>query len=87
MRIGFRARLFLALFGVATVTLVLGAVLIATALGRQTYQRIEASLVAEARLLADLLPERASAMPPGELEKEAKRLGEHLPARVTFIDL
>ena len=86
MRIGFRARLFLALFGVATVTLALGAVLIAAALGRQTYQRIEASLVAEARLLADLLPERASAMPPVELEKEAKRLGEHLPARVTFID-
>ena len=87
MRIGFRARLFLAIFGVATVTLVLGAVLIAAALARQTYQRIEASLVAEARLLADLLPERASAMPPVELEKEAKRLGAHLPARVTLIDV
>ncbi len=86
MRIGFRGRIFAALFSVAAVTLALGSALIAAALGQQTSRRIELSLAAEARLLADLLPERASAMSQEALEEEARRVGSHLPARVTFID-
>ena len=86
MRIGFRARIFMALFGVAAVTLVLGAGLVSARLGRQTFQRIELTLTAEARLLADLLPERGATMSGEALAEEARRLGSHLPARVTFID-
>ena len=85
MRGGFRTRIFLAIFSVTAVVLIAGAALTAAALQRQTYERIERGLVAEARLAAELLSHRASVTSPRELQDEAKTLARDIDARVTLI--
>ena len=52
---------------------------------RQIDARIEATLVAEARMAADLLTRGVSLATIPELDEEADRLGALLDARVTFI--
>ena len=85
MRGGFRTRIFFAIFSVAATVLIAGAALTATALRRQTADRIERSLVGDARLAAELLSHRSAVSSVPELQDEAMALGRHITARVTFI--
>ena len=55
MRLGFRGKIAVAIFGVAAAALLLVATLLSFSLSGQTYRRIEQSLVSEARLVADVL--------------------------------
>ena len=85
LQLGFRSRLFLALAGVATAGLLLAATIVSLWLPRQTEQRIQATLEAEARLVADTLARHARDTAPDLLDQEADRFGRSLLARVTFI--
>ena len=85
MFFGFRAKIFLAVFGVSAACLVLVATLVSLSLPGQTYQRIERFLVSEAHLVADVLASHERDLPTDEIEREAAHLGKTLPARVTFI--
>jgi two-component system, OmpR family, phosphate regulon sensor histidine kinase PhoR len=85
MQLGFRGRIFLALFGVAAAALLLVATLVSLSLPGQTIGRIERNLVNEARLVAEALGEHGVLEDRPSLEQEAQRLGRTLGARVTFI--
>jgi two-component system phosphate regulon sensor histidine kinase PhoR len=82
---GLRARTLLAVFGVSAVTLVLAAILIAMPMRAQLLRAIERNLVAETRLAAALLQERATDGSAGALDREADLIGAYTSARVTFI--
>jgi two-component system phosphate regulon sensor histidine kinase PhoR len=84
-RSSFRVKAFLALFSVAAVGILLAVVPISLSLRRQTYERIERSLAAEAHLAAELLSHRDAESSPEGLEREAKALGGDIGARVTLI--
>jgi len=84
MRIGFRAKTFLALFAVAAIAVLVAATLLALSVGRQMDQRIERSLVSEARLAAELLG-RHEATDEAAIDEEADRIGKQIEARVTLI--
>jgi two-component system phosphate regulon sensor histidine kinase PhoR len=84
MRIGFRAKTFLALFAVAAIAVLVAASLLALSVGRQTDQRIERSLVSEARLAAELVAHH-QATDEGAIDEEADRIGRQIEARVTLI--
>ena len=83
MHPGFRAKAFLAVFGGAAVALLLLATLTTVWLAQQTYGRIERSLTAEARLVAEILSHHP--LITAGLDEEADRLGKDLGARVTLI--
>ena len=85
MHLGFRGKIFVAIFGVAAACLVLVATLVSLSLPEQTYRRIEQSLVSEAHLVADVLSTHERDLPSGAIESEASRIGKTLPARVTLI--
>jgi two-component system phosphate regulon sensor histidine kinase PhoR len=84
-RLAFRARLFAAAFAAALIALVAAGALFATTMRRQIDARIEETLVAEARLAADLLPHDTAASTIPELDQEADRIGQLTGTRVTFI--
>jgi two-component system phosphate regulon sensor histidine kinase PhoR len=84
MRLGFRGKIFFAIFAISAASLALVAVFVSYAIGGQTTARIERSLTAEARLVADVLS-RQGEIPPSALDAEADRLAATLSARVTFI--
>jgi two-component system phosphate regulon sensor histidine kinase PhoR len=84
MRIGFRAKTFLAVFAVATAAVLVGAILLEMSVGRQMDQRIERSLVSEARMAAELLSHH-QATSEAAIDDEADRIGRQIEARVTFI--
>ncbi len=81
-----RTRLFLAAFGIAGLSLLLAAGLVAWLLERQLLDRIETDLVAEARLVADLVVRSGTSSTVAELDREADSLGSSLGARVTLIE-
>ena len=81
-----RTRLFLAAFGIAGLSLLLAAALVAWLLERQLLDRIETDLVAEARLVADFVARSDAAPTVAELDREADSLGDSLGARVTIIE-
>jgi two-component system, OmpR family, phosphate regulon sensor histidine kinase PhoR len=83
MSAGFRTKLFIAALGVSAVSVLVAAVLVSSLLSRQTRERIERTLIAEARLVAELLSTRE--VSADMLDHEANRLGSYIPARVTFI--
>jgi len=83
MHLGYRTRVFLAVFGASAVALLLLAALTTVWLARQTYGRIERSLTAEARLVGEILSHHPLVMEG--LDEEADRLGKDLGARVTLI--
>jgi len=83
--LGFRSRLFLALAGLATSGLLLAATVVSLWLPRQTERRIEATLEADARLVADTLGRFSAETPPARLDQEADWFGRSLPARVTLV--
>jgi two-component system phosphate regulon sensor histidine kinase PhoR len=85
MRLTFRTQLFFAALGAAILALVVAGILFATTMRRQTDARIAQTLVAEARLAAELLGRGTPAATVPELDEEADRIGELLGARVTFI--
>jgi len=85
VRTSFQAKFFFAALSAAIIALGVAGVLFATTMQRQTDARIEATLVAEARMAADLLSRGAAVASARELNDEAARLGELIGARVTFI--
>ncbi|HEX7484564.1 MAG TPA: ATP-binding protein [Vicinamibacterales bacterium] len=85
MHLGFRGKIFVAIFGVSAAAVGLIATLVSLSLPEQTYRRIEQSLVSEAHLVADVLSSHERDLPPDAIEAEAIRVGKTLPARVTLI--
>jgi len=85
----FKTTLFAAAFGASVIALVVAGVLFATTMRRQTDERIEQTLVAEAALASELLGRagtaNASSASPAELDEEADRIGKAIGARVTLI--
>jgi two-component system phosphate regulon sensor histidine kinase PhoR len=84
MRIGFRGRTFLALFGTAAIAVLVAAIFLALSAQRQMNQRIERSLVSEARLAVELLSHH-EATDETAIDEEANRIGKQIEARVTLI--
>ena len=80
----FRTRLFLGSVAAATVTLLVATLLFSWSVRRSTNDRIERTLIAQARLAAETLSHRQPASAE-ELDAEADALGGHLGARVTFV--
>lgn len=80
-----RTRLFIAAFGIAGLSLLLAAGLVAWLLERQLLDRITTDLVAETRLVAELIGRTGPAPSLAELDREADSLGTSLGARVTII--
>ena len=81
-----RTRLFLAAFGIAGLSLLLAAALVAWLLERQLLDRITTDLVAEARLVAELVARSGASPTVAELDRDADSLGSSLGARVTIIE-
>ena len=81
-----RTRLFAAAFGIAGLSLLLAAALVAWLLERQLLDRITTDLLAEARLVADLVARSGPTPTVDELDREADSLGMSLGARVTIIE-
>jgi two-component system phosphate regulon sensor histidine kinase PhoR len=83
----FRTTLFAAAFSTAVIALVVAGLLFAQSIRRETDERIEQTLVAEARLASELLSRTlvSEDVPPAALDDEADRMGRLLDARVTLI--
>ena len=71
---------------VATVSLAVAAWLASSTLRRVQLDRIESDLVAETRLVAELLTQQRLLVSGVNLDEEADALGRHIRARVTLID-
>lgn len=80
-----RTRLFIAAFGIAGLSLLLAAGLVAWLLERQLLERITTDLVAETRLVAELVARSGPSPSLVELDREADSLGTSLGVRVTII--
>jgi len=81
----FTTKFFVAALAAAVIALVVAGILFATMTMRQMNERIEGTLVAEARLAADLLSRSTQPSTVPEFEDEARRIGELISTRVTFI--
>jgi two-component system phosphate regulon sensor histidine kinase PhoR len=84
-RLTFRAQLFFAALAAALIALGMAGLLFATTMRAETDARIRETLVAEARLAAELLARSTPYNGTRELDVEADRIGRLLTARVTFI--
>jgi two-component system, OmpR family, phosphate regulon sensor histidine kinase PhoR len=82
--LSFRLKLFLAAVLVAAAALAVAGVLFAESMRSRTNERIERTLVADARVGAELLS-RAPDLTAANLEEEAVRLGGLIGSRVTLI--
>jgi two-component system phosphate regulon sensor histidine kinase PhoR len=80
----FRTRSFVTALATAAVTLTVAVTMLSWSVRRNAGDRIERSLVNEARLAAETLSHRRAAT-PAELDAEADALGQLIAARVTFI--
>ena len=80
----FRTRLFLTSLAAAAVTVLVATTLVSWSVRRSLDERIERSLVNEARLAAEALSHRRAAT-PAELDAEADAMGRLVAARVTFV--
>ncbi len=85
MRLGFRARLFIAALSAALVGLGMASVLMSRWVGRQTLASTESNLVSEVRLAAELLAHREPVSSSTDLDDEADRIAQYVGARVTLI--
>jgi two-component system phosphate regulon sensor histidine kinase PhoR len=81
----FQTKFFFAALSASVIALAVAGLLFATTMRRQTNERIEATLVSEARMAADLIARITSMTTVPALDEEADRIGELLDARVTFI--
>jgi two-component system, OmpR family, phosphate regulon sensor histidine kinase PhoR len=84
-RATFQAKFFVAALASTVIALAVAGSLFATTMRRQIDQRIEDTLVAEARMAADLLARAGPIASVAEGDEEADRLGALLGARVTVI--
>ena len=80
----FRTRSFVTALATAAVTLAVAMTMMSWSVRRSVGDRIERSLINEARLAAETLSHRRPAT-PAELDAEADALGRLVAARVTFI--
>ncbi len=85
VRGSFQIKFFLAALAAAVIALVVAGTLFATTMRRQIDQRIEETLVAEARLAAELLSRDTSLVTLSDLDGEADRVGQLVNGRITFI--
>src|SRR5438874_6924588 len=85
VRTTFQTRFFLAALSAALLALAVAGLVFTMTIRRQTDARIEATLVAEARLASELISRGTPQFATADLQDEAKRLGDLLQARVTFI--
>ena len=81
----FQLRFFFAAISAAVLALAVAGALFASSMRRQIDQRIEATLVVEARLAADLLAATPAQTTVPALDAEADRIGELIGARATLI--
>ena len=81
----FQTKLFSAATAAAGIGLIVAGTLFATSTVRRNDAQIEQTLVAEARMAADLLARGSTAPTAAGLDAEADRIGELVGARVTFI--
>ena len=81
-----RTRLFLAAFGIAGISLLLAAGLVAWSLEGQLLDRITEELIGETQLVAELIERSGGGRSMADLDGEADTLGERLDARVTIVD-
>ncbi len=86
MNLGFRSKIFLTSLGVAAAALVLVTVIIALQRRGDERAAIEARLVSQAQLIAELLSQNPSLTADQALDDEADRLAKLLNSRVTLID-
>jgi len=84
-RTTFQTKFFFAALSAAIIALAVAGVLFATTMRGQLDVRIESTLVAEARVAAELLSRASMPASVEELDAEADRIGDLLGARVTFI--
>jgi len=84
-RATFQTKFFFAALSAAIIALAVAGLLFATTMRSRTDARIEATLVAETRMAADLLSRGIPLATAAELDEEADRLGALIDARVTFI--
>ena len=80
----FRTRSFVSALATAAVTLTVAMTMMSWSVRRNVGDRIERSLINEARLAAETLSHRQPAT-PAELDAEADALGRLVSARITFI--
>jgi two-component system phosphate regulon sensor histidine kinase PhoR len=85
IRAGFRTKVFGAVFGVAAAAVLVTSVLLSAWLSRQTYDRIEQTVVSETRLVAEVVSQAPSTFSAQDAADEARRIAHDLGARVTFI--
>ena len=81
----FQSKFFFAALSAAALALAVAGLLFATTMRRQIDERIENTLVAEARLAADLIARGTPLSTVPELDEEADRIGQLIGARTTFI--
>ena len=84
-RATFQTKFFLSAVSAALLALAVAGALFATTMRRQMDARIEETLVAEARLAADLLSRATALATLPELDEEADRIGTLIGGRITFI--
>jgi two-component system phosphate regulon sensor histidine kinase PhoR len=84
-RTTFQTKFFFAALSAAVIALAVAGVLFATTMRGQLDVRIESTLVAEARVAAELLSRGAVPAGVEELDAEADRIGGLLGARITFL--
>jgi two-component system phosphate regulon sensor histidine kinase PhoR len=84
-RATFQAKFFVAALAATVIALAVAGALFATTMRAQIDQRIEDTLVAEARMAADLIARAGPITSVAEADEQADRLGDLLSARVTFI--
>jgi two-component system phosphate regulon sensor histidine kinase PhoR len=84
-RATFQTKFFFAALSAAIIALAVAGLLFATTMRSRTDARIEATLIAEARMAADLLSRGTPLVTAADLDGEADRLGALIDARVTFI--
>jgi two-component system phosphate regulon sensor histidine kinase PhoR len=81
----FQIKFFVAALCSALIALAVAGLFFATTMRRQIDERIERTLIAEARLAANLLSRGRAFATVRDMDDEADRMGELLEARVTFI--
>jgi two-component system phosphate regulon sensor histidine kinase PhoR len=84
-RATFQEKFFVAALAATVIALAVAGALFATTMRAQIDQRIEDTLVAEARMAADLIARTGPIASVAAADEEADRLGDLLGARVTFI--
>ena len=82
----FRTKLFVAALSTAILALVVAGALFSGLMRRQSDQRLEQTLVADARLAAELLSHGPEQADPMALDQEADRMGQLLSDQVTLVE-